>query len=208
MSRMLRPSPPSQQRLRAMTKFSGLFPLVLLMAAAFPATAPKLSPKTSMEQKLAYLQKNSLQAHPDPRPTEFTEQEINAYIAGGGLKLPTGVQSLRFEGQPGVITSYAKVDFDQVRAGSHSMNPLLSIFSGVHDVVVVAHGEATHGEAAIHVDSVSLDGVEIPNFVLALFAQKFITSKYPNLGVDSHFSLQERIDTAIVGAHRLTVQQK
>ncbi len=195
-----------------MSKFLGLFPLVLLTAVALLATTPKsstkTSPKASMEQKLAYLHKNSLRAHPDPQPTQFTEEEINGFIAGGGLKLPAGVQSLRFEGQPGVITSYAKVDFDQVRAGSHSMNPLLSVFSGLHDVVVVAHGQATHGEATLHVDSVSLDGAEVPNFVLSLFVEKFITSKYPNLGIDSHFSLPERIDTATVGVHRLTVQQK
>ena len=200
-----------------MTKFSGLFSFVLLMTATLPgqpqkapsASSAKASSATSMEQKLAHLHKNSLQAHPDLQPIQFTEQEINVYIAGGkGLKLPAGVQSLRFEGQPGVITSYAKVDFDEVRAGSRSMNPLLSIFSGVHDVVVIAHGVGVHGEAAIHIDSVSLDGVDVPNFVLVLFAEKFITSKYPKLGIDSRFSLPERIDTAKVGAHQLTVQQK
>ena len=161
-----------------------------------------------MEEKLAYLQKNSVQQRPTSQPVQFTEQEINAFIAGGGLKLPTGVESLRFEGLPGVITTYARVDFDQVRAGSHSMNPLLSIFSGLHDVVAVAHGEAAHGEARIHIDSVSLDGVEVPNFALALFAQRFIQPKHPELGIDSHFTLPERLDSAGVGAHLLTVQQK
>ena len=161
-----------------------------------------------MEEKLAYLQKNSVQQRPTSQPVQFTEQEINAFIAGGGLKLPTGVESLRFEGLPGVITTYARVDFDQVRAGSHSMNPLLSIFSGLHDVVAVAHGEAAHGEARIHIDSVSLDGVEVPNFALALFAQRFIQPKHPELGIDSRFTLPERLDSAGVGAHLLTVQQK
>jgi hypothetical protein len=186
--------------------------LVMLTAvellAAAPKSSPEPSPKTSMEQKLAYLQKNSLRARPDPQPTQFTEEEINAFVAGRGVKLPAGVHSVRFEGQPGVVTSYAKVDFDQVRAGSHSANPLLSIFSGLHDVVIVAQGEATHGEAAIHIESVSLDGVEVPNFVLELFVEKFITPKHPNLGIDSRISLPERIDTATVGAHRLTVKQK
>jgi len=161
-----------------------------------------------MEQKLAYLQKNSQQARPNPQPVQLTEQEINAFVAGGGLKLPAGVESLRFEGTPGVITTYAKVDFDQVRAGSHSMNPLLAIFSGLHDVVGVAHGEAMHGEASIHIDSVSLDGMDVPNFALALFAEKFIQPKHPELGIDSRFTLPERIDSATVGLHQLTVRQK
>ncbi len=182
-----------------------LFAVLLL---SYTALFPAVSPKASMEEKLAYLQKNSQQPRPKPRPVQFTEQEINAFIAGGGLKLPAGVESLRFEGSPGVITTYAKVDFDGVRAGSRSMNPLLSIFSGLHDVVAVAHGEATHGQASIHIDSVSLDGVEVPNFALALFAQKFIQPKHPELGIDSRFALPDRIDNAAVGAHVLTVQQK
>jgi hypothetical protein len=161
-----------------------------------------------MEQKLAYLRENSVRAQADPRPTEFTEQEINAFLANGGLKLPAGVQSLRFEGQPGVVTSFAKIDFEEVRAGGRSMNPLLSIFSGRHDVVVVAHGQGARGEATLHIDAVRIDEVEVPNFLLVLFAQRFITPKYPELGVDSRFRLPARIDTATVGAHVLTVRQK
>ena len=181
-----------------------LFLLLTLVAAS----SSSASPKASMEQKLAYLQKNSEQPHPDPKPSQFKEQEINDYIAGGGVKLPAGVESLRLEGMASVVTAYTKVDFDQVHAGSHSMNPLLSIFSGLHDVVVVAHGEGVHGEATVHIDSVTLDGVEVPNFLIGLFAEKFIQPKHPNLGVDSRFALPERIDNATVGTHVLTVQQK
>ena len=60
----------------------------------------------------------------------------------------------------------------------------------------------------VHVDSVSLDGVEIPRFVLQLFVEKYLQPKYPNVGLDSRFGLPDRIDTAIVGQHRLTVAQK
>jgi hypothetical protein len=195
-----------------MSKLPGLLQLALLSTWAFSftaSTAPaKKVPKTAMEQKLAYLHENSLRAHPDPKPTQFGEQEVNAFIAAGGLRLPAGVQSLRFEGEPGAITAFTKVDFDQVRAGSRSMNPLLSVFSGVHDVVVMAHGEGLHGQGTVHIDWVSLDGVEVPNFILVLFAEKFITPKHPDLGVDSHFALPERINTATVGTHQLAVLQK
>ena len=123
---------------------SRLFTVFLLLAGVASLFAAG-SPKISMEQKLAYLEKNSEKAHPDLRLVQFTEHEINAFVAGGGIKLPAGVESLRLEGTPGVITSYAKVDFDEVRAGSHSMNPLLAVFSGLHDVVAIAHGEAAQG---------------------------------------------------------------
>jgi hypothetical protein len=58
------------------------------------------------------------------------------------------------------------------------------------------------------VDSVSLDGVEIPEFVLELFAEKYLQPKNPQIGLDSQFALPNRIDTATVGLHKLIVTQK
>jgi hypothetical protein len=112
------------------------------------------------------------------------------------------------EGEPGVITGRARVDFDRVREGAHSSNPLLSIFSGVHDVEVVAHAHGVKAKGQVHVDSVSLDGIEVPRFVLQLFVEKFLQPKYPQLGLDSQFELPDRIDSATVGQHTLTVIQK
>jgi hypothetical protein len=58
------------------------------------------------------------------------------------------------------------------------------------------------------VDSVSIDDMEVPHFVLQLFVDKFLTPKYPNLGIDSQFQMPDRIDNATVGTHELTVTQK
>jgi hypothetical protein len=38
--------------------------------------------------------------------------------------------------------------------------------------------------------------------------EKFLTPKYPQIGLDSQFPLPDRIDTATVGLHKLTVTQK
>ena len=161
-----------------------------------------------MQHKLHYLQANGAASHPNTAPTEFSEEEINAYLASGNVALPAGVRSVRMQGQPGTITGNSQVDFDQLRTGRNSSNPLLSVFSGLHDVVVTAHAYGEGGKGFVHVDSVSLDGVEIPQFVLELFVQKYLQTKYPGIGLDSQFALPERVDTATVGAHKLTVTQK
>jgi len=44
--------------------------------------------------------------------------------------------------------------------------------------------------------------------VLELFVDKFLTPKYPQIGIDSQFALPDRIDTATVGEHQLAVTQK
>jgi hypothetical protein len=169
----------------------------------------KASPAvSSMERKLQHVQSNATLAHPDQTPTEFTEQEINAYFASGAIKLPAGVQSVNFQGQPEVVTATSRVDFDQLMAGRRSSNPLLSMFSGIHDVVVSAHVRGAGGQGYVNVDSVSLDGVEIPRFVLQIFVEKYLQPKYPGVGLDSQFALPDRIDTAKVGLHKLTITQK
>ena len=161
-----------------------------------------------MEQKLRHVETNSQTDHPDQTPTIFTEQEVNSYLASDNIILPDGVRSVKLEGAPGVITGTAQVDFDRIREGARSSNPLLSIFSGVHQVVVFAHAYGANREGFVHVDSVSLDGVEIPRFVLQLFVEKYLQPRYPQLGLDSRFPLADRVDTATVGLHQLTVTQK
>ena len=161
-----------------------------------------------MEAKLQHVETNARAARPDPRPTVFTEQEVNSYLASDRVKLPAGVESVVLSGTPQVITGKSKVDFDRLRQGAHSSNPLLSVFSGVHDVVVVSHAYGTQGKGHVHVDSVSLDGVEVPRFVLELFVERFLQPKYPHIGLDSEFSLPDRVNTATVGLRELTVVQR
>ena len=115
---------------------------------------------------------------------------------------------MKLEGQPGIITGTAEIDFDRIREGSGSSNPLLSMFSGIHEVIAVAHAYGGGGEGFVHVESVSLDGVDIPQFVLELFVEKFLQPKYPQIGIDSRFRLPNRIDTAEVGLHTITLTQK
>jgi hypothetical protein len=182
--------------------------LICLMAGFLTSSQAQTVAVGSMEKKLQHVVSNAKLAHPDASPTEFTDQEINSYFAAGKVKLPAGVQSVNFQAQPGMAAASAKVDFDQIKSGRNAGNPLLSMFSGVHTVVVVAHAHGEGGQGMVHVDSVILDDTEIPPFILQLFVQKFIQPKYPNIGIDSKFALPDRVDTAVVGLQKLTLTQK
>jgi hypothetical protein len=182
---------------------------VVILAVAASAANNKTSPEfASVNRKIAHLEANGRTAHPSSTPTVLTEAEINAYLASDQVQFPAGVNSVHLTGSQGTISGTAKVDFDQVRAGIHSSNPLLSIFSGVHNVDVDAHAYGRGGQGYVHVDSVSLDGVEVPNFVLELFVEKYIQPRNPNIGIDSRFKLPDRIDSAVVGQHQVTLIQK
>ncbi len=185
-----------------------LLTLTLCPLLTSQVTAQNVADPARFERKLQRVQSNGTQAHPDPSPTEFSEQEINAYFASGKVELPTGVRSVVLQEQPGTVIGTSQVDFDQLKAGKNSYNPLLSVFSGVHEVMVTAHAYGAKGVGLVHVDSVSLDGVEIPRFVLEMFVEKYLKPKYPNIGIDSRFALPARVDSATVGLHTVTVIQK
>jgi len=106
-----------------------------------------------------------------------------------------------------MVTAILKVDFDKLKAERNSGSPLLQIFTGTHAIEGRAHAHAVDGSAFVNVDSVSLDGVEIPRLVLQLFVDQYLRPRYPQVGLDSEFALPARIDTVVVGAHRLTLSQ-
>ena len=162
----------------------------------------------SMQAKLDHIQQNGQKAQPDQTPTVMTEEEVNDYIAADRIQLPQGVKKLRMEGRTGVITAFLNVDFDEIRANQKSSNPLLSVFSGRHDVRVEGDAAGSGGQGKVHVREVSIDGFSVPNVALEYFVSKYITPKYPNVGIDSQFKLPNRIDLATVGYHKLTVTQK
>src|SRR5258707_636815 len=147
-------------------KLAFRFCLIVMIAAgislAWSSPASDSEAAASAQRKVDHIEANGALAHPDQAPTEFTEQEINAYIASGKMDLPDGVQSVHLVGVDGIVTGTARVDFDKIKTGRKSSNPLLSMFSGVHDVEVQAHAEGSAGTGTVHVDSVILDGAEIP----------------------------------------------
>lgn len=162
----------------------------------------------SLQNKLDHIRSNGDQAKPDQSPTVMTEEEVNDYFAAGRVKLPQGVKKVTFEGHSGIVTGQTLVDFEEIRAGQHSSNPLLSIFTGTHNVRIEADASAAGGQGKVHVRSVSIDGIDVPRIALEYFINKYIAPKYPNVGMDSTFALTNKIDVAVVGYHKLTVTQK
>lgn len=185
---------------------------IIFVACAFyiagqaPVSEHRLA--DSLQRKLEHIEHNAQSTQPDQAPTVMTEEEINDYFAAGRVKLPIGVKRVVFSGQSGVVTSLATVDFDEIRAGQRSSNPMLSLFSGIHNVRVEADAAGASGIAKVHVRTVSMDGIEVPRMALEFFTAKFLKPKYPNVGLDSEFQMPDKIDTATVGYHKLRVTQR
>jgi hypothetical protein len=180
----------------------------ILSAAQLPQHDSHGPEFLAMQQKLEYLRHNGAKPKPDPKPTYLTEREANAYFNEGGVKLPKGVSNVRLTSQPGILEAHAQVDFEAIMQRNGSTNPLLELFSGAHDVHVITQARGSGGTGTIRVQSAYLDGIEIPQMALQFFAQRYITQKYPHVGVTSTFKLPLRIDSAVVEAGRVVLIQK
>lgn len=181
-----------------------LFTALTLMAARKHSSA-----YNSAGTKIAHLEQNARSEPVDPAPTVLTPQEINAYVNEGGVTLPQGVHNVNFSSQPGTVNATAEVDFDELTAGKTQSNPLMMLFTGRHDVAASAQASGKNGRGIVHVNSVSLDGVPVPQRLLQYFVDRYLKPRFGNnVGVDSNFPLPVRINSAVVGANQVTLVQR
>jgi len=64
----------------------------------------------SAQRKLKEISENGRLARPQPITTVLTADEINAYLAEGGVALPEGVQRVRFSSVPAMVTAAARIE--------------------------------------------------------------------------------------------------
>lgn len=182
----------------------GAIVLAVLSSAAIPQKASSQTRHFSaaaqnFQKKLDYLERNAKSNPVQHRSTQLNADEVNAWFREGGYKLPQGVQKVVFHSQPDTIVANTTVDFDEVKEGKRNLNPLLSMFSGVHDVEITATASAQNGQGHVTIQTVSIDGVGVPHLALEMFVKRYITPKYPGVGLDNTFTMPDRIDTATVG---------
>src|SRR5882724_88336 len=183
-----------------------VFSTSAFMFAAAGTANEKLADQFAL--RLHHIQQNGMSATPDTAPTVLPDDEGNAYFAAGRVKLPASVQQLRYSTTPGSVNAIARIDFDVLTQKSTSNNPLLSLFSGVHDVRVIADASAQNGTATVVAQSVEIDGIPVPRTALEYFVKKYLTSKFPNVGMTSHFKLPSRVDSAKVETTKVVVYQR
>lgn len=163
----------------------------------------------SAQKKFDHIARNAQRQQPDGKPTVLTEEEMNAWLAENHARLPRGVESLRLDGTaPGALTGHATVNFDELTAGKRDANPLLRLFSGTHEIQVDALAEGKASDALIRVQSVVINGVPVPRMALEMFIERYVKPRWPNVGMETRFTMPSRVDSATVDTDKITIVQK
>jgi hypothetical protein len=188
--------------------------VVLTLVALAPAAAKRIfkndkAAADSFQKKVDFIKINAAKPQPSQTPTVFSREEINAYFSERRLKIPEGVQKVTFDLQSDQVTAFTRVDFERLRQSRPSLNPLLAIFDGVHDCQVVAHAEnAGPGRVRVRVESVNIDGMNVPRMALQMFVNHYVKPKYPNVDLDAEYKLPARIDAATIKTQQGVIVQK
>lgn len=181
---------------------------ILAIPQENPAPKSFSAAAQSFQAKLDFLEHNG-EANPVQRhSTQINANEVNAWFREGGYKLPQGVEKVVFHSTAETIQANSTVDFDAVKAGKKNLNPLLSMFSGVHDVEVTAAASADGGTGHVNIQTVVIDGVSVPHLALEMFVSKYLKPKYPNIGLENEFKMPDHIDTATVGNDTAVLTQR
>ena len=162
----------------------------------------------SMQAKIDFIKKNAAASPIDQRPIVFSQTEINAYFAQSRVKLPEGIKFVTFALSRGEVMANMRADFDEITASARSRHPLLTVFSGVHDVQVTADAEGSGHIAHVNVRSATIDGISVPKMALEMFIEKWVNPKYPNIRLNGEYRLPTKIDTVGIEHRRGIVTQK
>ncbi|HUR37133.1 MAG TPA: hypothetical protein VM009_04900 [Terriglobales bacterium] len=188
--------------------------VLVVMGVRALAAAPSASDQTkladSMDKKIGAVRENGAKARPTAKTTVFTQDEVNAYFAERRVpKMPEGVRSVRFVLSADSVLAKARIDFDDITRSRRTSNPLMYLFSGVHNVEVIAKtGNAGPGMVHAAVESVTIDGVSVPRMALQFFIDRFVNPKYPQVDLDQDYKLPAKMDSVVIGAGKGTVTQK
>lgn len=183
--------------------------LAFLLAAVFVLAAQHSEAYLSMEKKVGEMDAYNSQPNGQPKTTNISEAELNAYFAEGGVKLPVGVKSLKLEFKPAVVTGHSRINFDQLAAAEGRSNPFFSmLFTGEHDVDVVAQASGVNGMANVRIETVTLDGMNVPRQAMQYLVERYIHPKYPNAGLNGQYKMPAHIETAIINQGSVALTQR
>lgn len=182
--------------------------LLVLATFALLAQAARHSPAyTSMEKKIALLEAGPTNGS---QTVALSQDELNAFLNEGGVQIPKGLSNPKLEFRTGTVHASSEVNFDQLSEGhGGGGNPLFSaIFSGTHDVDAEAQASGTGGQGTVTIQSVKLDGVQVPKSALEYLIQHYVKPKYPQAGMTSTFQLPAHIDSATIQQGQVELVQK
>jgi len=134
---------------------------------------------------------------------EISEAELESYVMVYLRKdIPVDIESVRVGLTPGMIAADTKLTLPPGTTG----NPLVdALVSGTHSLQVGGKFTAAKGEGKFDLQSVTVDGIPVPNILIDSLIRKYAKPKYPDVDLKKPFDLPWGIQAIDVGQGKATV---
>lgn len=190
--------------------------LVLIVLAAivvfksFPVGSASAGPQNaersaaSLKSKIDTIKKaDADKKRREQSRMEITEAELESYVMVYLRKdIPVQIESIRAQLTPGVIAADTRLT---IPAGSTGNVLVDALVSGTHNLFVSGKMTASRGEGKFDLQSVTVDGIPVPNILIDTLIRKYAKPKYPDVDLKESFDLPWGIEDIDIGQGKATV---
>jgi len=158
----------------------------------------------SLESKINTIKKADADKKRHERARmDITEAELESYVMVYLRKdIPVQIDSIRAQLTPGVIAADTRLTLPAGSTGNVLVDALVS---GTHNLFVSGKLTAAKGEGKLDLQSVSVDGLPVPNILIDTLIRKFAKPKYPDVDLKEPFDLPWGIESIVIGQGKATV---
>jgi len=191
--------------------------LVLIVLAAivvfksFPVRSASSASAQSAERAAASLEAkiNTIKkADADKKRHErarldITETELESYVMVYLRKdIPIQIESVRAHLTPGVVAADTRLT---IPAGTTGNTLVDALVTGTHNLLISGKLTAAKGEGKFDLQSLSVDGIPVPNILIDALLRKYAKPKYPDVDLKEPFDLPWGIQSIDIGQGKATV---
>ena len=158
----------------------------------------------SLESKINTIKKADADKKRHERARlDITETELESYVMVYLRKdIPIQIESVRAHLTPGVVAADTRLT---IPAGTTGNTLVDALVTGTHNLLISGKLTAAKGEGKFDLQSLSVDGIPVPNILIDALLRKYAKPKYPDVDLKEPFDLPWGIQSIDIGQGKATV---
>src|SRR3954471_8871555 len=158
----------------------------------------------SLESKINTIKKADADKKRHERTRmDITEAELESYVMVYLRKdIPIQIESVRAHLTPGVVAADTRLS---IPAGTTGNTLVDALVTGTHNLLISGKLTTAKGEGKFDIQSLSVDGIPVPNILIDALLRKYAKPKYPDVDIKEPFDLPWGIQNIEVGQGKATV---
>jgi len=158
----------------------------------------------SLESKINTIKKADADKKRHERARmDITEAELESYVMVYLRKdIPIQIESVRAHLTPGIVAADTRLT---IPAGTTGNTLVDALVTGTHNLLISGKLTTAKGEGKFDLQSLSVDGIPVPNILIDALLRKYAKPKYPDVDLKEPFDLPWGIQSIDIGQGKATV---